>query len=109
MNDARLGHLAGLLERAVVALALLAIAFRVVVYGRLPRPAGAAWGTGDVIDYALALALFLLALACAGSAVLLSARAGSDATARARAWRPAVIGMTAFVAYYLVHPYLPVL
>lgn len=115
MTNASLGRLAGLLERAVVLIALLALAYRVLVYGRVPRASGATWGAGDVIDYALALLLFVLALACAGCGVALSARAvhthdhTHDRAARGRAWRPAVVGMTTFVAYYLVHPYLPVL
>ncbi len=107
MDKTTLHRLAGALERAVVALALLAIAYRVLVYGHIPRPPGAAWGNADVIDFALALLLFLVALACTGLAVALSARAPEQE--RGRAYRPAVIGMTTFVAYYLVHPYLPVL
>jgi len=107
MDTTSLNRLAGALERAVVALAILALAFRVLVYGHIPRPPGAAWGSADVIDFALALLLFLLALACTGLAVALSTRAAERE--RGRAYRPAVIGMTTFVAYYLVHPYLPVL
>jgi uncharacterized membrane protein YidH (DUF202 family) len=107
MDTTSLNRLAGALERAVVALAILALAFRVLVYGHIPRPPDAAWGSADVIDFALALLLFLLALACTGLAVALSTRAREHE--RGRAYRPAVVGMTTFVAYYLVHPYLPVL
>lgn len=107
MSTDALKRLARILERAVIALACGALLFRLLGYGRFPRLPGMPWGTGDVIDLALAAAVFLTGLACAGCGVALSARV--DERDRGMAWRSAVIGMTAFVVYYLVHPYVPVL
>jgi hypothetical protein len=106
MSTATLQRLAALLERSVVVLALLALAFRATLHGSLPRSPGAAFGTGDVIDFALALLLFALCTACGAIGVMLSLRAGSDRE-RGLSFRPAVVGMTTFVVYYLVHPLVP--
>ncbi|MGE0483586.1 MAG: hypothetical protein AB7Q81_05575 [Gammaproteobacteria bacterium] len=106
MSTARLQRLAALLERSVVALALLALAFRATLYGSLPRAVGAIYGTGDVIDFALAVLLFALCTACAALGVLLALQAGNERE-RGMSFRPAVVGMTTFVVYYLLHPLVP--
>lgn len=103
MTTAALLRLGTLLERLVIGLALGALAFRATLYGALPRAAGAAFGTADVIDFVLALALFALCTAAGVVGVVLTTRAADDGM-RARAWRPALVGMTTFVVYYLLHP-----
>jgi len=107
MQTETLKTLARWLERAVLALALLALAFRATLYASLPRAAGARYGSGDVIDYALGLVLFLLCGLCAALGVLLTTRV--TPAEQGRAYRPVLIGMTTFVVYYLVHPYVPTL
>ncbi|MCB1749560.1 MAG: hypothetical protein H6977_13580 [Gammaproteobacteria bacterium] len=106
MTTARLQRLAALLERSVVVLALAALAFRATLYGSLPRTAGAAYGSADVVDFALALLLFALCTACGGVGVMLSLRASSDRE-RGMSFRPALVGMSTFVIYYLLHPLVP--
>jgi len=107
MHTDRLRTLALWLERAVILLALGALVFRATLYGLFPRPEGAAYGSGDIIDYALGLALFLLSGGCAAVGVLLTTRV--DAAGKAASYRPVLIGMTTFVVYYLVHPHVPTL
>lgn len=107
MSTVTLQRLARRLEQAVIVLALGALAFRATLYGSLPPDAGARYGTGDIIDYGLGLVLFLLCGACAALGVVLTTRVAADA--QARAYRPVLIGMTTFVVYYFVHPYVPTL
>ena len=83
MSTATLQRLAHRLEQAVIVLALGALVFRATLYGSLPPAAGARYGTGDIIDYGLGLALFLLCGACAALGVLLTTRVPADARARA--------------------------
>lgn len=108
MDTAALARVARALERGVIALAVAALLYRATVYHLIPRPAGAPWGLADVIDFALGVVLFLLGGICAGVGIALSNRAREPAE-RGAAHRPVVTGMTAFVVYYLVHPYVPAL
>lgn len=105
MSQPALHRAARTLERTVVALAVLALAYRATLYGTLAQPPGGGYGAGEIVDYALGLLLFLLCTACAALGVALSARAG-DAE-RAMSYRPVLVGMTTFVVYYLVHPLVP--
>ena len=96
-----------MLERAVVVLAIAALLYRAKIYHTIAKPAGAAYGLGDVIDFGLGLVLFVVACLCAASGIALMRM--TDAAGNAAAYRPAVIGMTTFVVYYLVYPYIPAL
>jgi hypothetical protein len=58
-----------------------------------------------VIDFALGLVLFAVCLACAGCGVALSLMAVQEE--KALAFRVGAIGITSFVAYTLLHPYVP--
>ena len=93
------------LEHAVLGVAGIALLFRLGVYARLPKAEGATYGTGDVVDFGLTLLLFLLATACAACGVAISLRGAHGANAHA--YRPLLIGITTFVAYYLLAPQLP--
>ena len=96
------------LETAVLAVAGVAVLFRLTWYWQLPKAEGASYGTGDVLDFALTLLLFLVATACAACGVALSLRgAPGRADDVGRAYRPLLIGITTFVAYYFLAPYLP--
>ncbi len=99
--------LARWLERIVIGLAVVAVVYRAILYPLIDKPPGASWGNGDVIDFALGLLLFLSGGLCAASGIALSAMA--DNRDRGAAYRPVLIGMTTFVVYYLVHPYIPFL
>jgi len=93
------------LERVVVILALGASVYRATLYWLLPPAAGEPYGTGDIIDFALGLLVFLTSGLCAAAAVATSM--SGDGSAQHLAFRPAVIGITSFVIYYFVHPYVP--
>lgn len=107
MNYRRATRIARGLESAVLALGFAALLYRATLYGLIERPPGAAWGRGDVIDFGLGVVLFLLGGVCAGAGILLSTH--PDCSDRGVAYRPVLIGMTTFVVYYLLHPYIPVL
>jgi len=102
---------ARILERASVTLALAALVFRATLYWRLPPAAGASYGQGDLVDFALGLLLFAVSCACAACGVVSSLQAaraeGGERAAMGQAYRPVVVGMTSFVAYYFLHPYVP--
>jgi hypothetical protein len=105
MQYRTLCSVAAVLERAVIGLAIAALVYRATLYNLIEKAPGAAWGTGDVIDFALGLLLFLCGGLCAASGVALAAM--SDHADKGVAYRPVLIGMTTFVVYYLVHPYIP--
>lgn len=102
-HDDTLTRVSTILETSVLALAAAALAFRASVYWLLPAPPGQPYGTGDVVDFALGLLLFALSGACAATGVMMSARS----VAQPRAYRPVLVGITTFVAYYFVHPHVP--
>ncbi len=102
---ARLERIARLLENSVLGVAAAAVVFRLSWYWHLPKAAGAHYGTGDVVDFGLTFLLFLLSTACAACGVATSLRGGSQANAAA--YRPLLIGVTTFAAYYFVAPHLP--
>lgn len=93
------------LERATVALALGALAFRATWYWRLPPPPGAAYGRGDIVDFALGAALFVLAGVTAASGLGLALRGPREQMGAA--YRPMVVGMTTFTVYYFLNPLVP--
>ncbi|MFT4564982.1 MAG: hypothetical protein ACI9BW_004752, partial [Gammaproteobacteria bacterium] len=62
------------------------------------------FGLGDIIDFGLGLLLFFVSLLCAASAVGLSMT--SEGQEQHLAFRPAVVGITTFVLYYFLHPYI---
>lgn len=102
---ARLERSARLLEYCVLGVATAAIVFRLTWYWHLPKAEGANFGTGDVVDFALTFLLFLLSTACATCGVALGLR--SNGPPGAAAYRPLLIGVTTFVAYYFLSPRLP--
>ena len=102
---ARLDRVARWLEHGVVAVAGIAVLFRLSGYWHLPKAAGATYGTGDVVEFGLTLLLFVLGTACAGCGVAMSLRGAGTSTGKA--YRPLLIGITTFVAYYLLAPQLP--
>ena len=102
---ARLERVARLLERTVLGVAGVAVLFRLGLYNRLSKTEGTAYGIGDVVDFGLTLLLFVLATACAACGVAISLR--GEHGANGSAYRPLLVGITTFVAYYLLAPRLP--
>ena len=101
---ARLERTARLLEYSVLGWAGAACVFRLTWYGHLPKAAGALYGQGDVVEFGLTLVLFALSTACAGCGVALSLR---GSTSPGAAYRPLLVGVTTFVAYYFLASQLP--
>ncbi len=93
------------LERATLALAMVALTFRATLYWQLPPPSGAAYGRGDLIDFGLTAALFLLAGVTAASGLGLAIKGTRDQMGAA--YRPMVVGMTTFTVYYFLNPLVP--
>ena len=102
---ARLERVARWLERSVLAVAGIAVLFRLSAYWHLPKAAGASYRTGDVVEFGLTLLLFMLGTACAACGVAMSLRGAGAPTDNA--YRPLLIGITTFVGYYLLAPQLP--
>ena len=96
---------ARVLEIAAVSLAIIALLYRATVYWQLPPPPGEPYGPGDIIDFAFAMLLFLVCGLCAAAGVASSM--SGDGSEQHLAFRPAVIGITSFVGYYLLHPHIP--
>lgn len=96
---------ARILEVAAVSLAAGALVYRATVYWSFVPAPGKLYSTGDIIDFALALLLFLVCGLCA-AAGLASSTIG-DGSEQHLAFRPAVIGITSFVVYYFLHPHIP--
>ncbi len=103
--SARLEWFARRLEYCVLGVAVAALLFRLTWYGHLPKAGGARFGSGDVVEFGLTLLLFLLSTACAACGVGLGLR--SDGQPGATAYRPLLVGVTTFVAYYFLAPQLP--
>lgn len=93
------------LEAASIALAIGALLYRGTAYWLFAPAPGEPYGLGDIIDFALAMVLFVVCGLCA-AAGLASSMSG-DGSEQHLAFRPAVIGITSFVAYYLLHPHVP--
>ena len=95
------------LQTAVISAAIVALVYRATLYGMIEKPPGAAYGMGDIIDFGLGILVFFLGGACAASGLFATLQQ-RDADP-VNAYRPAVIGMTTFVVYYLIHPYIPII
>ena len=103
----RLERIARSLEWAVLFLAGAGVLFRLGWYWHLPKAAGARYGSGDVVEFALTFVLFVLSTACAACGVAISLRMQGKNQAGANAYRPLLIGVTTFAAYYFLAPRLP--
>ena len=102
---ARLERSARLLEYCVLGTAGVGVLFRLTWYWHLPKAAGASFGSGDVVDFALTFLLFAFSTACASCGVASALR--NPGQPGANAYRPLLVGVTVFVAYYFLAPQLP--
>ena len=76
----------------------VALAFRATLYWTLP-------GSGDVLDFALAMLLFAVCALCATSGVAISLLGGPGD--KRHAYQAFFVGVLSFLAYDLLHPLLP--
>lgn len=88
-----------------MAMALGALLFRATLYWVIPVTDGEPYGLADVIDFGLGLVLFLVCTVCAATGVLLSFR--QDPEEHRLAFRPVLVGILSFLAYYFLHPHVP--
>ena len=93
------------LEVIAIVLAVFALLYRATMYWHLPIATGEAYGLGDLLDFGLALALFLICILCAAAGVALSTK--PDPEQHRLAFRPVLVGILSFVVYYFLHPYVP--
>ena len=105
MSPSRLERIARALETGVLVTAAAGVVFRLGWYWHLPKAPDARYGSGDVVEFALTFVLFMLSTACAASGVAMSLR-GPGQTG-ANPYRPLLVGITTFVAYYFLAPHLP--
>lgn len=105
MNYSSVKRFSVILEYLVVGYALIALIYRATFYWLWPPAAGETYGLGDIVDFGLGLGLFFLSLLCAASAVVMSLK--GQGQEQHLAFRPAVVGITTFVVYYFLHPYVP--
>jgi hypothetical protein len=101
----RLKKLAASLEIAVLVLAVAALVFRATLYWQLPAADGEPYGTGDVLDLALALVLFVVCSLCAVTGVAISIL--GDRADKRFAYQAFFIGVLSFVAYDWLYPHVP--
>ena len=101
-----LNKLTALLEVASVLVALVALVFRSTWYWKIPVAPGEPYGVGDLIDFGLGLATFVICSACAASAVLLITMTPTKDRTSAP-YRAMFVGMGAFLLYYFLHPHMP--
>jgi len=104
-ETSRLKKLSFYLEISALVLALGALLFRATLYWVIPVAEGEPYGLGNLIDFALAMALFVLGVTCAAAGVWLSFR--KDPDDHRLAFRPVLVGIVSFVGYYFLHPHVP--
>lgn len=101
----RLKRLSITLQLGAVMIGVLALAYRATFYWTLPAASGNAAATGEVVDFALALLLFLVCALCATSGVAISVL--GERSDKRHAYQAFFVGVLTFLAYDLLHPYLP--
>jgi len=101
----RLKAIAARLEIAVLAIALLALAFRATLYWTLPGGGNGGSGPGALLDFGLALLLFLLCALCASAGVAISVL--GERSDKRHAYQAFFIGVLSFLAYDLLYPHVP--
>lgn len=101
----RLKTIAARLEMAAPLLAVLALVYRATLYWVLPGNGADDPGPAALLDFGLAMLLFLVCLACAAAGVAISIK-GPPQDKRL-AYRAFFSGVMSFLLYDLLHPYLP--
>lgn len=105
MHAQKILSLSGHLQTAVKAVAALAVGFRMFAYNQFPKAPNANYGAADIVDFALALLLFLICAACAASGLAVHLSQASED--RMDVFRPLLLGMTVFAVYAVVYPHIP--
>jgi hypothetical protein len=93
------------LQASAIATGVLALIYRATLYWALPRANTGKAGIGDLLDFALAMLLFLVCALCASSGVAISVI--GERSDKRHAYQAFFVGVLSFLAYDLVYPYLP--
>ena len=93
------------LQIGVGLIGVTALAFRATLYWTLPGAADGNPGSGDVLDFTLAMLLFAVCALCATSGVAISLLGGPGD--KRHAYQAFFVGVLSFLAYDLLHPLLP--
>jgi hypothetical protein len=93
------------LEIGAVTIAVAGLLFRATFYWTLQPEPGKAYGTGAVLDFVFALALFLVCTLCTVSGVVISFMGVAED--KRLAYRAALVGILSFVGYEFLHGHLP--
>ena len=93
-------------ERIIIVVTATAVFYRIFVYGIFEKDPQAHYGVGDLIDFGLGMCVFLTSGLCG---VWCFRRMVEGKIPTTDLWRSAALAMTAFAAYYFVHPVLPII
>ena len=93
------------LQIGVGLIGVTALAFRATLYWSLPAASGDTPGSGDLLDFALAMLLFVVCALCATAGVAISLLGGPGD--KRHAYQAFFVGVLSFLAYDLLHPLLP--
>lgn len=105
MNIGLIKRAAAYLEVGSVSLALLALAYRASLYWQIAVTEGQAPSTRDLLDFALALLLFVVCGLCATAGVAINLM--GERSDRPRAYRAFFVGVVTFLLYDILHPHVP--
>lgn len=101
----KLRRVAAVLQVVTLGLVVVGLVFRATIYWTMQPQSGAAFGSGDILDFAIALALFLTSTLCAMSGVGISLL-GTQAD-KGLAYRVMLVGILSFLAYEFLHGRVP--
>ena len=93
------------LQVVTVLIGVVALAFRSTLYWTLPAASGDAPALADLLDFSLAMLLFVVCALCATSGVGISLLGGAGD--KRHAYQAFFVGVLSFLAYDLLHPLLP--
>jgi hypothetical protein len=105
MNIHLIKRTAAHLEVGAVGLALLALAYRATLYWQIAVTEGQAPSTRDLLDFALAMLLFLVCGLCATAGVAINFM--GERSDRPLAYRAFFVGVVTFLLYDILHPHVP--
>lgn len=101
----KLKRATALLEITAISITLLALTYRATLYWWLPSSSNGELGLAPLLDFGLAMLLFVVCLLCAGAGVAISLQASTGE--KRFAYRAFFIGVLSFVLYDLAYPYIP--
>lgn len=93
------------LQVTAVVVAVTGLMYRSTLYWSLSGETAKPYGIADIVDFAFALVLFLVASLCTVSGVAISLMA--DIADKGLAYRAVLVGMLSFFSYEFLHGQMP--